>query len=347
MIFDREEFDEKIIAYHSPCPSTICTNHNATCDTNSSGLIYCYYDSIVPFKFSGAMMLGKNKFKYGYFEIRYKLIDLAKSDFNAYGPNFWMYASDTIAKYSEIDIFEQRGTDWHMEMNFHFRKEDPQNDTVWADTVAWHGLGDTITLTTPYAKQIEKSLEYNGGIWHTVGCEWTPDHIDTYYDSDDTIRRFSVSKLPVDRLTAMALVVDLYMPAAQYCIPFDSVKTVRPFHYDIDYVRVYQINQDDSCNSTSGNFPSFTTNGYNSILYRDLTIGGGGSATLNSGSFHLAGQDYVLLQSGFEVSGTADVIISTTPCQADKTMIYDNSKTHYEPPDNNIMRDMLKAKYLW
>ena len=143
----------------------------------------------------------------------------------------------------------------------------------------------------------------------------------------------------------MPLVIDNYMPAAQYCIPFNDTLTHVPFEYNIDYVRVYQIKQVDSCLTTSGNIPSFTTNDYNSILYRDLNIGGGGSAILNSGSFHLAGQDYVLLQSGFEASGTADVIISTTPCQSGQLMEYIDSKSNYEPPDSSVMSDMLKAKH--
>jgi hypothetical protein len=295
LIFNRSDFYAPMIAYHDPCPSAFCTSHNAPCDSNSSGLHYCVYDTLMPFKFSGAMLKGTERYKYGYFEVRYKLRDLLESDYNAYGPNFWLWASDTNAFNSEIDIFEQRGTDWRMEMNFHFRKMNPDHGTVWEDTVAWHGLGNPITTTTPYPSIIGQSPSYNGGNWHTVGCEWTPDHIDNYYDSDDTIRRFSVAKLPVDQLTAMPLIIDLYMPAVQYCIPFDSIHTYRPFHYDIDYVRVYQINQVCDCESTSGYFASFSTNQYSSILYRDLTVGGGGNAILNSGSFHLAGQDYVLL----------------------------------------------------
>ena len=109
-------------------------------------------------------------------------------------------------------------------------------------------------------------------------------------------------------------------------------------------MRVYQINQVCNCNITSGNFPSFITNDYSSILYRDLTVGGGGSAILNIGSFHLAGQDFVLLQSGFEASGSADVIVSTTPCQPDQTRIADSTSSTYQMLDKNTMRDLLKSK---
>ena len=40
-----------------------------------------------------------------------------------------------------------------------------------------------------------------------------------------------------------------------------------------------------------------------------------GSAVFNAGVHHLAAQDYVLLQEGFEVSGTGTVMISTKSCQ--------------------------------
>jgi hypothetical protein len=345
MIFDRKDFNGDIWVYHSPCPgSPFCDGHN--CYTNSSNLTYCSYDSLVPFKFSGAMLKGKEKYKYGYIEMKYKLRDLQIAPYNAYGPNLWMYGSYTNANYSEIDKFEQRGTDWHMDLNFHFRKKSPDSSNIWKDTVFWHGKNwkDSVFISTPYHDQINQSLSYNGGTWHTVGCEWTPDHIDTYYDSDDTIRRFSVLKLPVDSLTAMPLIIDLYMPAAQYCIPFNDTNTRVPFFYDLDYIRVYQINQVCNCASTSGFFPNFATNDYTSRLYRDLTIGGGGSAILSNGSFHLAGQDFVLLQSGFEASGTADVIISTTPCQPDQARIADSTQSNYEMPDRSTLNDMKEAK---
>jgi hypothetical protein len=293
------------------------------------------------------MLMGKTRFKYGYIEMRYNLSYVLPSNDNAYGPNLWMWAADTDAFYSEIDVFEQRGTDWRMEMNFHCRKKDPDSSNVWADTVMWSALGDSMTLTTPYPKIIGESDQYIGGTWHTVGCEWTPDHIDNYYDSDDTIRRFSDVKLPIDNLTAMPLAIDLYMPAVQYCIPFDTLLTYKPFFYEIDYVRVYQINQACGCDTTSGYFPSFPSNQYNSMLYRDLTIGGGGSAILNNGSYHLAGEDYVILQNGFEVSGTANVIISTPLCQPDQTMIVNTTSNSHELPKASILREILNNKQDW
>jgi hypothetical protein len=342
MFFNKENFNAPITVYHKPCNAPICSGH--PCDNN---LNICYYDSLEPFKYSGAMMLGRQKFKYGYIEMKYRLKNIAASQYNAYGPNLWMWAGDAdSAKYSEIDIFEQEGRNWTMDMNYHYRMFDPAthpNPANPGDTVFWHGKGNN----PPYEPYTDRYTgPYNGGTWHTVGCEWTPDHIDSYYDSNDTIRRYSISKLPyLPHLTAMPLVIDCYMPAAQYCIPFRPGYTDPNFYYDIEYVKVYQINQVNNCSSTSGNFPSFTTNNYTSKLYRDLTVGGGGSAILNSGSFHLAGQDYVLLQSGFESSGTATVIISTTPCQWDQKVVYDNARSSdYEPIEESTMKDMLKAK---
>lgn len=331
-----------IIAYGHPCPSAICTAHGAPCYTGGSGT-ECAYDSIVPFKFSGAMMLGKYKYKYGYFEMRFRLPNINNgSPYNAYGPNFWMWASDNHAVYSEIDIFEMNGTTWQMDMNFHYRKQ--YTPTMnWQDTAFWHGIGSSITVTSPYPNKF--SGPYNGGTWHTVGCEWTPDYIDTYYDSNDTTRRFSVTKLPINQLTAMPLIIDNYMPAAQYCIPFNNSFTQAPFTYDIDYVKVYQVKQVVNCTTTPGNFLNTSSSTYQSILYRDLTIGGvGGSAIFSNGSHHLAGQDFVLLQEGFEASGASTtVIVSTKRCQPDQTITYNINNPNGEL-DSRIRNDMRTSK---
>ena len=84
---------------------------------------------------------------------------------------------------------------------------------------------------------------YNGGTWHTVGCEWTPAYTDFYYDSNDTIRRYSDTKLPIHNLDSMYMIIGLGMPPDNYCIQYQQGYTPTKINYDIDYVRVYQINE--------------------------------------------------------------------------------------------------------
>jgi hypothetical protein len=324
-----ENFNANVTVWPN-CPSSICTNHSRPCDPWD--LTHCtVQDSVLPFKLSNAVMQSKNSFTNGYFEIRYRLPNIAASTNNAYTPTFWMWGgggpcSDSIA-YTELDIYEMDGRTWKMAPNIHYKQWNTPgtacNSTIVpADTVYWHAVSSTPNTYAPYDTAMfpAGSGGYNGGTWHTVGCEWTPEYIDFYYDTNDTVRRFSNSVLPIiDNLAKMQLIVGTGVPADNYCI-WDTPSTQWPFDYDIDYVKVYQLNQVSNCSSTSGTFSSFTTNSYTSTLYRDLTIGGGGTAIVNSGNYHFAGQNFVLLESGFEVSGTATATISTKKCQSKQSM---------------------------
>jgi hypothetical protein len=325
-----ENYNDSVTVFPS-CPSTICTNHSRPCDPWTGYTSCTITDSVEAFQYSTAMLRSKYTFTNGYFEMRYSLTNISNNLYNSYGPDFWVWGGSNncndSAAYSEIDFFEERGTDWKMQPNIHYRQWDPswvspnatpaakcKNQNIQTnDTIFWHALGAPVNTHQPYSSNM--SGPYNGGTWHTVGCEWTPDYTDFYYDSNDTVRRYSNTVLPIiDNLYNMWIIVDIGIPPSNYCI-HDSANTTWPFDYDIDYVKVYQINQDANCTTTSGNFSSFTTNNYTSKLFRDLTVGGSGTAIVNSGSYHFAGQDYVLLQDGFEVSGTATAIISTTKCQ--------------------------------
>lgn len=276
------------------------------------------------FKYTTAMLMSKSKFKYGYIEIRFRnsvsVPNNNPNNDNSYGPNLWMWHSDDAdsAHYSEIDIFEMDGTKWGMAPCSHYRKRKQSSPTSYPnDTAFYHGNSYIPNLYAPYQRSL--TVNINPNTWHTVGCEWTPEYTDFYYYtiSNDTIQRFAINKYPVNRLTAMPLIIDIYAPAFQYCRPVDTVNTVFPFNYDIDYIKVYQMRQ----NCTSASFLNTSSATYQSTLYQDLTIGGsGGSAVFNNGVCHLAGQDFILLNEGFEVSGSGTVIISTHQCQTGQIM---------------------------
>src|SRR4029077_8784035 len=94
------------------------------------------------------------------------------------------------------------------------------------------------SATVPYlAKDFNgaNALAGHEGEWFTVGCEWTPEYLDYYYNQNDTVRRYTdnVMSGSVSGMCAMPMIIDVYMPALQYCIPFDTVYTVNPFNYDI------------------------------------------------------------------------------------------------------------------
>ena len=293
------------------------------------------------FKFTTAMLISRYNFKYCYVEMKFRTDSIAASSFNAYGPNLWMWNSDKTdsAIYSEIDIFEMDGNDWSSRPCSHYRKRDKYNPTPFPDDTAFfHGNAYSPNYYQPYLRK--PFFQFNPGIWHTVGCEWTPEYTDFYYDGNDTVQRFHVSKYPVNRLTAMPLVIDCYYPAFQYCRFDNNPLTQQPFNYDIDYIRVYQMQQ----NCIPASFLITNSLIYQNFLYQDLTIGGaGGNALFNTGSSHLAGQNFVLLDEGFEASGPATVIISTPKCQSDQKVIYNISAG---PPTfpSQTKKDLSTAK---
>lgn len=301
------------------------------------------------FKFSTAMLFSKKIFKYGYIEFKYRLSNIAASfpfDFNAYGPNLWMWRglNDTSkAAYSEIDIFEQRGNDWKMAPCVHYRRypnRDVGNNLIApptgnaADTAFWHANGG-FTANPPYTPYARNYFgPYNGGIWHTVGCEWTPDYLDFFYDNNDTNLRFNNSKIPISKLNPMPLVIDIYSPAFQYCLFYDSTLTQMPFNYDVDYIKVYQIKQD----CTPKTFLNTGSANYQSKLYQNVNIGGaGGMAIFNSGKHHICATDYVLLNEGFEArGGNTTVIVDTQKCQSDQAFQNTSLPAYDEKTINEI-----------
>ena len=111
----------------------------------------------------------------------------------------------------------------------------------------------------------------------------------------------------------------------------------------MDYIKVWQVKQ----NCTSASFLNIASAGaYNNTLYQNLTIGGTGSTGCNftSGNSHLAGNDYVLLQEGFEASGSnTTVLINTMQCQTGQTITY-NSLTNPSPPPNFQLKRDIKLR---
>ena len=292
------------------------------------------------FRFSSAMLYGKNNFKYGYFEFRYRTSPFAANPSNAYGPNWWMWAgSSNGVEYSELDIFEMRGFNWDKNLNIHFRKtrpaatySGPQFDTTFFHALSESSAGDPPPYTHP------NSLPETPGNWHTIGCDWNPAYVDVFYGSNDTFHRYDDPKIFVSQLGPMPFIIDSYTPAFQACIPFVEGVTQMPFNYDIDYVKVWQIRQD--CIPQS--FLNTSSATYVSTLWQSLVIGGtGGTANFSSGKHHLAAQNSVTLQEGFEASGANTTLtVSTKNCQAGQTSF---KKAFTNPPvmNESLMHDLL------
>ncbi len=293
-------------------------------------------DTLVDFKYSGAMLRSNELFKYGYFEYKFRIDnenhDLSdSSDYNAYGPNFWMFNSDDSvytdnptrppANYCELDILELYGVDWSGDANIHYEKHNTDIDTFF------HAKGiptiqDSIIVgESPYSAIYTQLFPHN---WHIVSCEWTKEYADFYYDTPNFHRRYSDTLIKIDELIEMPVTIDNYMPAFQFWTDFNAINTKQPIFYDIDYVKIYQIKQEYSdtiyLNTNASDFQS--------KVYKSLTLGGsGGNATLDFDKHHLCAEEFVLLEEGTELSGTAELTISCRPYQHDQWRGYHPQKT--------------------
>lgn len=115
-----------------------------------------------------------------------------------------------------------------------------------------------------------------------------------------------------------------------------------PFYYDIDYIKVFQQKQD--CNSLS--LLNTNSSSYQSKVYQSVTLGGtGGSAFFNTGITHISGENFVLLNEGFEVGNITEVIIDNKKCLTGQSVHQKPFNGSFAPiPLNNTKTQIQHAK---
>ncbi|MGB0368203.1 MAG: hypothetical protein ACPGD8_02290, partial [Flavobacteriales bacterium] len=133
---------------------------------------------------------------------------------------------------------------------------------------------------------------------------------------------------------------DINSPTLNFCTDFDTVNTVFPYYYEIDYVHVYQKRMD--C-ETSKNYCNVNAIGYESKLYKDLSMGGSG-CTANISTSHTSslGVEHVLLQEGFVVDGSTNAYIDVLRCE-EQTFMQAIIPTPSKPPLAETERNVYKA----
>lgn len=234
------------------CASDSCAGK--TCYTGGDGRSMCSDEDYHQFNYTTGMLISKERFKYGYFEIRCKIHKPLSGKTNkGIGPNFWLWGKDEQVEWSEIDIFEFGGESIFVP-NVHFESG---NDTM-------HSL-----LSKP-------EIKVDFSTFHTFSLLWTPRELRFYFDGDliTSTTRYA------DRLVAMPIIVDVNLPAMNYCyLPPSNAQF--PHTYEIDYVKVYQkINNCNKsyilCDETSSvlsNYEEVTVNeNCSPIISTDQTI---------------------------------------------------------------------------
>lgn len=295
------------------CPSAYCTYYNAPCDTSSKS---CFYTVQRPFKYVSGMLNSRQLFKYGYFEIKFKLppLPVNPSTFMGFGPNFWLYSADKSLNnyWSEIDIFEIHGYNNLLTTNIFYQNA----PNKIPETQAWQ----------------YQSISDN--VWHTAGALWTNTNIEFYFDGQK-IREKVIPNIKADSLVRMPIIVDINASTFGWCEPFDSVNTVFPYIYEIDYVRVWQ--QKEACDTIKTFCSNLNPNTYKSKIYSSVSIGGAGcnDSISNTSDMAILGANYVEVKEGFSIDANSKVLLNVQPCispSVGQKMISPNDI--FPPPDS-------------
>lgn len=243
------------------------------------------------FKYSNGALSSRKKIRFGYFEIRFRLpsnVPTPNLD-NNYLPTCWLFnGSDSLNPpvHSEIDIYEIDGRTNRLTNSVYFKH----------------------FATTPnlYKDHEPNVAIVTSGVWHTASVDWTKEHIDFYYDGN-FVRREANNH--ADSLVAMQTLIEAYVPNEWTQRNVDSVNTIFPYVYEIDYYKVWQLKE--ACD-TSKTYTNATAASFDSKLYKDLTFTG--NCNFSNGNVSALGVDFVLLDAGTTIGANMEMIIDIKPC---------------------------------
>lgn len=238
-----------------------------------------------------ARMVSMSKYKYGYFEIRCKLPVLSPTENNlGFGANFWLrMESPPPAKYpqSEIDIFE-------------FICNPNQSQVQTCNAHQWPTLGVHIGDDGYEGPPIDF------GEFHTFGVWWGSDFIRYYRDGVNYKNAIpSVSQI-ADEMIPMRIILDINVFTGHNG-ETPNANTKIPYKFDIDYVRVYQL---ETCN------PPITICNPASAqqsVFEEITLGGGGCIFGAGNSESLWSQTSTTILPGFQADLGSELVLDITP----------------------------------
>ncbi|HEY1038462.1 MAG TPA: family 16 glycosylhydrolase [Bacteroidia bacterium] len=308
-----------------PYPSTECTSLGLG---PSWDPYRCMHDYTVQYKYSSGALFSRQQFKYGYFEMRFRLRDWAVSSHNGYSLNFWMFNQSSSVRHSELDIFEIDCTNGKYTNNVHVDAAYDGNDSITYD-----GYHYWEAPPHPLAEPFVGLSQTTGiGGWHTATCFWSPDSITFSYDGLE--HRVAENPDTNKYLIPMPMIIDLGLEATNFCSDIDSL-TNFPILWDIDYIKVWQPKL--AC-TTPQSYCNVTASTFDSKLYENLTIGGSGcTANFNNGNVSALGTEYVELKEGVEIGNNMEMLIDVWPCW-DGQLIQMPTEPYNPPPPDFLKR---------
>lgn len=277
------------------------------------------------FEYTTAMLRSHNKYRYGYFEMRFHLPNLDPDSNNTgIGPNFWLWDHHDTIPWSEIDIFEIK------------------DDSMFYNPGQYKHYHSAATHITPDAST-EKIMKYKyfnqlnfcDTCYTKFSVLWDDKSIKYYVNGNNV---WESDNFP-DRMIAMPIIIGYAVPINldddnNHTPILPNPHTILPYSYDIDYVKAYQLKQ--YCNSDYV-ITSFNPDNFDYGLYKTISLGGSGSSsTIASGKVvPLMATDGITINGTFTVELGAEFSLETRPClQQSLTNKGSQQETQTPPPDS-------------
>lgn len=282
------------------------------CDGVSPNFVNHLYHFTAPPK-----LTSETKFKYGYFEIKVRLPKPPSGKTNrGIGANFWLNWHDeilsTVSDVSEIDIVEfihGKGNSHYASLNTHHeppngvRTHERDSDLSWEQFHFGH---------------------LNDGGWHKIAAAWTPNKIDFFRDDRMVYR----SHHSPSAMIPQRIVVDLNVFTGSEAIDHT---TLLPYHYEVDYVRVYRMNN----NYCKASLSTCDIDDIYPSVYRRIDINGNCNPTVHSGDTVICrAAEGITLQSDFTVMPGATFVADISSCHQQKIENCPRSRKNCTYPNN-------------
>jgi hypothetical protein len=278
-------------------------------------------------KYYGALLTSKSRFKYGYFEARFK-VNRAKGNANqGIGQCFWLFPFGTLpaprtSNYSEIDISEIDAVTGESTSNIHYREINNNDNNKVRDAIESPENSSNGTIL-PGTKLI------NQEIWNSYACEWTPEEVNIYINGQ-LVAHYEGAVLQNDERTSirtyhkpsyldeMNIVLDIegtdsdheggHKRFGRYLDPNINSPNL-PFEFDIDYVKVYKL-KNTGCEQAIITQNSYNFSNYQHGLKKSIRFGlencSNCSAVVNQQNISLRAADGISLEDGFEVTANSN-----------------------------------------
>ncbi|MFH2144218.1 MAG: glycoside hydrolase family 16 protein [Bacteroidota bacterium] len=269
-----------------------------------------------------AWLCSKKTWKYGYFESSFRLTYVDTTQYTCQGlwPAFWTVGCNAF----EIDIAEFQ--------HYYYPNPDPpptllknRTPTTWTHIHSDNGSVSGENIKT----------HINSGNFHKFAAKWSPEKVDFYIDDQySQSLDLSGTGYSVSDILPQHIILDFGILYGD--VP--DATTVFPFDYQIDWVRLYQLNQrcDDDIEICS-----FDPSTFDFSLYKSINIGDGScSLSLSSQNpIEMLAIDYFQINKGVTIPPGTELLLDFEQCQPDES----EREEDFEDIKNTIfLRDYLR-----